>query len=203
MKERPIIFSGPMVRAILDGRKTMTRRLAWRPASKRQCEPWDSPETLSVPTVWQKVKSGDRLWVRETIRRMPDYWHYTADKTAVPWPGRRDLAPLQREVLPSIFLPRAASRITLEVTGVKVERLQEISENDANAEGIYARVGVGDDPMCDVWTWARDAWRYGTPRAAFRALWESIHGAGAWDQNPWVVAISFVPHGDSRGEGDG
>jgi hypothetical protein len=97
----------------------------------------------------------------------------------------------------SIFMPRWASRLTLIVTGVKVERLQDISEEDAKAEGIFARSDIGDDQAHDVWTWERDGWRYSdgwrypTPRKAFSDLWDSIHGEKAWEANPFVAAISF------------
>lgn len=95
---------------------------------------------------------------------------------------------------PSLFMPRWASRLTLLVTAVRVERLQDISEADAKAEGIFARSAVGDDPHADVWTWQQEGWRYPHPSEAFKALWSSIHGPDAWAENPWVVAVTFAVH---------
>ncbi|HEY8343343.1 MAG TPA: hypothetical protein VIK75_10195 [Calditerricola sp.] len=170
MTVRPIIFSGPMVRALLDGRKTMTRRLASSPLAKAQ--------------------AGDLLWVRES------WWHdkdggdvaneygYLADGY---YPGHGSNCGHVRH-RPSIHMPRWASRLTLEVTGVKVERLQDISEEDAIAEGIR--------PWKLGWHSQEDHEHIGwkSPAIAFRDLWNRLHGPDAWDANPWVVAISFTVH---------
>lgn len=196
MAERPIIFNVPMVRAILDGRKTMTRRVLKPQPDTSKISPPFHPEArgerawvfmarddfpghsyatadFSVP-----YAPGDRLWVRETwglglsghgdcprYRSTMDY--KCGDKIKSPHEG-----PFKWR--PSIFMPRWASRITLEVTEVKVERLQDISEDDAKAEGAPA------------WTGAQQSYRTG-----FYQIWRSIYGEGAWADNPWVVVISF------------
>ena len=213
MSEKPILFSAPMVRAILDGRKTQTRRiLKPQPPAEYSLLGIYAPHLTAVwhcePT-GTKDKSarlpyapGDVLWVREAFRtheggtiRDPGSGFvidhidpeivYKADRTT---PGGR--------WKPSIHMPRWASRITLRVTAVKVERLQDISEDDAKAEGILVGEplpeipeSIGDiyhngvtDPM-DGWT--RD------PGQAFHDLWTSINGADSWAANPWVAAISF------------
>ena len=152
MAERPIIFSAPMVRAILAGRKTMTRRLATSPL--RKCEP------------------GDLLWVRETWAPSDPVPAYKADNPNSDGWGWR----------PSIHMPRSASRITLRVTAVRVERLQDISEEDATAEGVNPAVA------------GRSRWNYPiySHRTGFVRLWNELHGEHAWLGNPEVVAISFV-----------
>jgi len=159
MSDRPIIFRGAMVRALLDGRKTQTRRL------------------VSI------IEAGDRLWVREAwayyggdeylYQRSPSAVSYRADAwdPLAPVPGGR--------WRPSIHMPRWASRLTLDVTGVCVQRLQDITEADAKAEGVRAPVNVSPDLGS-------------THVDGFGDLWEEIHGAGAWDANPWVVAITFA-----------
>jgi hypothetical protein len=176
MKERPILFSGPMVRAILDGSKTQTRRIfkgttehkgPYNPAymeTHQQANGWGSICPYGTP--------GDRLWVRETWAVQHEYdaaapseigasarWHYAATE---------DLGGLRKR--PSIFLPRRGSRILLEITDVRVQRLQEISEEDARAEG------------CEPFAYPRDR---------FHGLWDTIHGSGAWHANPWIWAITF------------
>ena len=103
-----------------------------------------------------------------------------------------------RRWTPSIHMPRAASRITLEVTGVRVERLQDISEEDAIAEGLH-RIEIGsgypDTFSAAAATWAQvieqEVDAYDDPRQAYRDLWEQINGAGSWDANPWVWAVEF------------
>jgi len=196
VKERPILFSGPMVRAILEGRKTQTRRVASHPLAKSarvilgpnrewyfdciqhdetgggiQC-PYGSP--------------GDRLWVRETWGAMIKYpmrgdalFYRASDPSPdkpFPYPWR-----------PSIHMPRWASRITLEIEAVLVERLQDISEEDAKAEGIESRLDGPDTEYCSGcnydWCWC--------PVTAYKRLWESINGPGSWDANPWVWVIQF------------
>lgn len=188
MKERPILFSGAMVRALLAGTKTQTRRVM----RDQPCELLDfNRGALSIRvrgSVYQAFSPkfppvrcpyglpGDRLWVRETWAKpdmrsagFPPYVY------AAEWP---DADRPKHRWRPSIHMPRAASRITLEVTGVRVERLQDISEADAAAEGIQEVVdaGVNHD---------------GTPRDAYRALWASINGPGSWDANPWVWVVEF------------
>lgn len=193
MTDRPILFSGPMVRAILEGRKTQTRRLVTYPRGKlfpSHVDRWINllmGKHWSHPRGWLRpyATTGDRLWVRETwgaIRPegVPtvhpvagvDRLEYRAD-------GHPDDGRVWR---PSIHMPRWASRLTLEVVSVRVERLQEISEPDAVAEGIDAAT------FGPVWECARDA---------FAHLWDSINGERAsWESNPWVWRVEFRRLGD-------
>lgn len=222
MKERPILFSAPMVRAVLDGSKTQTRRLIKpQPVGIEEYtsgfvdEAWASGH-IDVKCPYGKV--GDRLWVRETWR--PFSWQpnpltveYRADGIVrnISLPDHVDEEGLFDSYLkldaeckkagcacdeegnyswddsgsnpirwrPSIFMPRWASRITLEITDVRVERLQDISEEDARAEGA--------DPISEEVS-SNPLIRY---RAAFHSLWSSINGIGSWQSNPWVWVISF------------
>lgn len=188
MKEKPILFSAPMVRAILEGRKTQTRRiikyipllgepLAWCAAAKAREPGW-----VSIVGDYRRFSPygipGDRLWVRETW--MPDGLmqldptiraaYYKSDGKEYVDPGT--MTPCKWR--PSIHMPRWASRLTLEVTGVRVERVQEISEEDALAEGVQ--------PGGDM------RWN---PVQAYKALWASIHGPSSWESNPFVWVIEF------------
>jgi hypothetical protein len=247
MRERPILFSAPMVRAILDGRKTQTRRVLKTQPIPNPYAPgkhWVSnkavqamidvedflqgPDT-SVPGCFCPYgKPGDRLWVKETWgyhgtrSSYPKNTHrayvaYHADGTtrevtfqssqamhlAMPKQNIRfphgfddldcdekrfvhgDLLSAwweRKKRIVSIHMPRWASRITLEVTGVRVERLQEISEADALAEGVEA-------------PHVKEGW-CGQPYLskasnAYRELWNAINGAGAWGANPWVWVVEF------------
>lgn len=186
MADHPIIFSGPMIRALLEGRKTMTRRLAWK-------LPRVGPEFPGKQSVWQHIKPGDLLWVKEGA-----CLHYFGAQQ----PGyRADWTEASSEVArepkwtPFIYMPRWASRLTLRVTATKIERLQEISEEDAIAEGIEPGPHInGHDPK----TWRDYAMRkydpfewYSDPRRSFQSLWELINGPNAWVSNPEVIAISF------------
>ena len=166
MTDRPIIFSAPMILALLDGRKTMTRRLAWRrdPAWGDAAPIVGKERDYMLPTPWQRVAPGDRLWVRETWRlnAQGGLIEYRADWTG---PAGKWRSP--------IHMPRHASRLTLTVTGTKIEKLQMIRNADIKAEGIE-----GDPPKSVV----------------FSALWDMLHGLGAWAKNPEVVALSFTVH---------
>lgn len=177
MKERPILFSAPMVRAILAGTKTQTRRVA---KPKRSIEPMTDECPYGEP--------GDRLWVRETWNSFDGWagYYYAADYEG--WGIGSDDDPdhvPDHEVRwrPSIHMPRAASRITLEITDVRVERLQDISDADLECEGLQETIDAGID-------------HDGTPRDAWRALWSSINGAESWAANPWVWAIEFKKQED-------
>lgn len=190
MKERPILFSGEMVRAILDGRKTQTRRiLNTQPASYEVAEGLriDNGRLIygkEYRRHFRKVqygKPGDRLWVRETfqLRTIGSgvYARYQADgsdRLVFPpetWNGIPDDSAWR----PSIHMPRWASRITLEVLNVRVERLWSISRGDAMAEGCpHQNMMAGTSPV--VW---------------FSELWESINGQASWSINPWVWVIEF------------
>ena len=197
MTDRPIIFSGPMVRALLDGKKTQTRRLAWR-------EPRD-PSTHKIadsyqrPSPWQKVQPGDRLWVRENWQALSfgDYLPTKSTTADVRYAATDALGDADKDVRgypwrPSIHMPRWASRLTLIVTATKVEPLQAISPDDAWNEGVERR-----SPK------VRQMWLFGADAAEreriykhacvweFEDLWKSLHGPEAWDANPDVVALTF------------
>lgn len=191
MTDRPIIFSGEMVRALLAGRKTQTRRIAIRQdIFRRNGEPYVPTGVHSeAPFNRPGWAVGDRLWVRESwsgeyfIRDTPpaqrrertDIW-YWAD-------GNPEYGDWERP-RPSIHMPRWASRLTLGVSCVRVQRLHEISPDDVEAEGVEIPLhhrGTLHSPH----RWKNDH---------FKPLWQSIHGATglkSWDANPWVIAISF------------
>ncbi len=213
IKERPILFSGPMVRAILDGRKTVTRRPVkpqyltqeWsvRPAAEprheRHSHDWWLPSGTAPYAALPNCpygRPGDRLWVRETFmdlrgtgvehRPNPESplqrYVYGADIK----PGsssdeaRKDFGLKWK---PSIHMPRPACRILLEVTDVRVERLQDITYEQAVAEGVYRTI-----PR--VWTATDEGGAcHKYPEHAFRDLW--ISTGGDWDANPWVWCIEF------------
>jgi hypothetical protein len=208
VKERPILFSGPMVRAILEGRKTQTRRVVTRfalPGCSADCAgpdgydtvtdggivriPW-RPETIAcLKSPWDGV---NRLWVRETWRSTDtlDFMAYRADVGTYRWMECVD--PDNCRWRPSIFMPRHLSRITLEVSAVRVQRLQEISEEDAKAEGIES---IYIDQAHKAWKGYGVEDFHRTAADSFRSLWDSINakrGFG-WDKNPWVWAITFKP----------
>lgn len=213
MKERPILFSGPMVRALLDGSKTQTRRVM-----KPQLiygtvaglfNSWYLPLSEGGGTLYPNGKEkilgtcpygqpGDRLWVREAWRAeltwdttkpsgIPNeaaLWYEADDQQRNNGRGTK----FKGKLRPSIYMPRWASRITMEITRVRVERLQDISEVDAMAEGVTAL------PCANMWTAGgmydgplHDA----KPCGAYRRLWNSINGADSWEANPWVWAIEF------------
>lgn len=207
MTERPILFSAAMVRALLAGTKTQTRRIVKpQPHSVALVASgnhlFDYRDDLGdysrvVPmdkavTLCPHGKPGERLWVRESLKAVRDDiglildYAYTADGAKVP--RCQHLAPqfndgmafahlARKGGVPSIHMPRWASRITLEITEVRVQRLQEISDADGWAEGITASSVSTDEP--------------GDAARLYCLLWESINGPGSWAANPWVWAISF------------
>lgn len=189
-RDIPVIFSAPMVRALLDGRKTMTRRLAWSFVRRKLARDLTSGNPCLVddrgrttaPSPWRNVEPGDRLWVREC---WAGYIEKMDGTTGVPWAHYRatdenDFLPGMKWK-PSIHMPRWASRLTLVVTSTKIERLQDISEADAKAEGWTPRPEVSADPEVH-----RDA-----ARDWFSDLWTDLHGVESWRSNPEVVALSF------------
>lgn len=228
MKERPIIFSAPMVRAILEGRKSQTRRIVKAPidflgAGGSKGEDWNDPrywgwEDLENPSHFGVLSRypekgdwsircpygvpGDRLWVRETwsqdhrdfypsfpiVYRADGYpaeWEIENGTIESPEVGRR----FPFKWRSSMFMPRWASRITLEVTDVRVERLQNISEADAEAEGIQPFERCAGQ---SVYRWhGVDSPLAANPVSAYATLWESINGKDSWDANPWIWALSF------------
>lgn len=206
VKDIPVIFSAPMIEALLAGRKTMTRRLRWTGRKAADGEGFhESP--------WARVKPGDRLWTRENHFRWGQ-WDYQPDRDRkwmfLPAGGddfhfpeemddgyespKRTPGRLAWYLRPSIFQPREHSRLTLTVTATRAERLQAMREADCIAEGCeIIRLGgnpVDDGPMVRL----GPSHVYGTPRTWFRELWCSLHGAGAWDGNPEVVALTFTVH---------
>lgn len=245
MKERPIIFSDSMVRAILEGKKTQTRRIV-KPQPKNKDEINYEPGDIrviggrEVSARLEKMHrlrarsggdrggylrakdylcpygiEGDRLWVRETFRiARPFTGDLDHDMTtqvvryyADDHPKYRD----QDKWRPSIHMPRAASRITLDLIGVRVERLQEIGTGDCIAEGIWTEPppgAVGQKFPDDIDSWTeerREEWFKGSARAMYMAqchhegelrevfcqLWTNIHGEDSWPDNPWVWVIDF------------
>jgi hypothetical protein len=206
-RERPILFSAPMVRALLEGRKTQTRRLVkMREFQRSDTVGYDFAfrdrrllwneytHGQLVNSKWNRYGApGDRLWVRETWDYFGgDEYLYQGDPGAVLYradPGHHDGAWRDRGWRPSIHMPRWASRLTLEVTGVRVERVQGISEEDARAEGLFewrSPSGVAHFGEGVADTWETSA------AAAFARLWDSINGKRApWSSNPWVWVVEF------------
>ncbi len=188
MKERPILFSAPMVRAILDGSKTQTRRII-------KPQPFARPEKRDDEYLWDVFagdeqsgtiacpfgQPGDNLWIRETWAINPNFGQ--DDREVV---FRATSQSASGWWKPSIHMPRWASRITLEITGVRVDRLQDISEADAISEGVHA--GNGEFEGC---YWIGKAISGTTAKECYARLWDQINGAGSWDVNPWVWVIEF------------
>ncbi|MCF7545316.1 hypothetical protein [Pseudomonas petrae] len=192
IKERPILFSAPMVRAILEGRKTVTRREVKKQAALDCLAAGFEPAFLALPgnaDLCPYGKPGERLWVRETWAQPanldPGPTVYRATyPDCIKGQGWENLPPSSAiRWKPSIHMFRRDSRILLEITDVRVERLQAISRSDIRAEGLECPAELASD---DVSPNYRDWYP-----AAWRELWESINGAGAWDANPWVWAITF------------
>lgn len=190
MTERPILFSGPMVRAIIEGRKTQTRRIIKHDIPPhlnhvRRLTNTNGDEGAVITehpdmragqlaaSVWCPYgKLGDRLWVRET--------HYveragsTGDTGFILYKATDPDAPVSKW-RPSIHMPRWASRITLDVDSVRVERLNDCNRGDVMAEGCpFQNMADGPDP-----------------RKWYAELWDSINGHGSWDRNPWVWVVEF------------
>lgn len=216
MKERPILMNGAMVRAVLDGSKTQTRRIMKpqpKPSPRRPgdfqwpCNAFQSMVSVAdtrapgahgmAGDACPHGAHGDQLWVRETFGYVSPDEHqrphsecnieYCADLapdcTDRPgsWPvGECAGAPERPRWRPSIHMPRAASRILLEIVSVRVERLNDCSDADARAEGTPGGHGV-------IPSYNYNA----TPSEHYSHLWESINGAGSWASNPWVWVIVF------------
>ncbi|HBU5874094.1 hypothetical protein [Klebsiella pneumoniae] len=227
MTERGMIFNGEMVRAILDGRKTQTRRPVKFPILDRNlgCELAGNELAgeLSAGNYLNSAfgKPGDRIWVRETWATLGN-----EDGCCIDWEGNlckgdeRSAARIYRASCeqrpgdyglwsipddaywkphtkehkfegawrPSIHMPRWASRILLEITGVRVERLNAISEEDATAEGVPPAGSLLPDYPGTFLTPKDD---FATAKVAFQRLWESIYGEESWKANGWVWVISF------------
>lgn len=221
MKERPVIFNGEMVRAILDGRKTQTRRVIAN-VGHDNCLPLQK-RTKTKDGIYTHVmdapiygicpfgKIGDRIWVRETwsdvnldgapavaYRADDEVYDLMEDKSLLDEDGAFNyqdsrvckyqfaawhsdlISGIEGKWRPSIHMPRWASRITLEITAVRVERLNDISEEDARAEGLAPSQHIITPPEALY-------------RVGFLKLWQSIYGAESWRANPWVWVIEFNP----------
>ncbi|MCE0490959.1 hypothetical protein LU196_13010 [Pantoea sp. Mb-10] len=223
MKERPIILNNDMVRAVLDGRKTQTRRIMKvQPSAdfspmNMELETdftarWYTPGVADKDGYLQPAKKqvfgvasedegyacpfgavGDRLWVRETSQAVEhesglDVVRYPADGNEIPvkahpldagrWVDLYRYRGGEGKIVPSIHMPRWASRITLEITGVRVERLTALSDDDARNEGCPAQLPHNPEDEHQARTW-------------FRGLWSEIYGADSWQANPWVWVIEF------------
>ncbi|HCM5827660.1 morphogenetic protein [Klebsiella pneumoniae] len=220
MKERGMIFNAEMVRAILDGRKTQTRRPVKFPVLDKNlgCELSGNELAgeLSAGNYLNSAfgKPGDRIWVREAYRfpaSLDDVSPTGVGEMAVATGYRKPWAPTFYEftgtfsdgwkgfetspkvsdagkLRPSIHMPRWASRILLEITDVRVERLNAISEEDAAAEGVPPAGSLLPDYPGTFLTPKGD---FATAKVAFQRLWESIYGAENWQANPWVWVIEF------------
>ncbi|WP_150428839.1 hypothetical protein [Dechloromonas sp. CZR5] len=195
MKERPILFSGPMVRAILAGRKTQTRRVAIKTSQPDNVYITDFDAEQSMIEIenkhlgaryWKQCpygQPGDRLWVRENGWERPERTAKMMREGADTWPqytyaadnwsnqDRADFKAWGFRNRPSIHMPRWASRILLEIVDIRIEKLQDISEADAEAEGPPKNFNLWRDNFC--------------------ALWQQINGGGSWDTNPWVWVVEF------------
>lgn len=212
MKERPILFSSPMVQALLDGRKNQTRRIV---KPQPNIDPQTGDILMYKGSEFEKVlpaseygkqtkcpygKIGDRLWVRETWREAdsllggstltpPVAFAYKADKTIFDYKGAQyNTFGLNFEKFkwkPSIFMPRAACRIMLEITDVRVQRLHDISEQDAILEGIEKW------PDGNYKAYGNNAGKFRQATDSFRSLWASINGFESWNANPLVWALTF------------
>lgn len=240
MKERPILFSGSMVRALKAGLKFQTRRILKHQPSEMHWMPEtdsllmdarieDLGDEFGCHVIFDysmgEVEifsspyggAGSRLWVRENLRRSADgFWgQYEADGEWVvsrppavplraPWNCRRDRClsrSQERSYVPSIHMPRWASRFTLEITSVRVERLQKISEADAIAEGAKRNDAEGEEwdgsyltqRYIDGIEGSQEDEPHGSAREWYRSLWRSINGPESWDKNPWVWVVEFNP----------
>jgi len=192
-KERPILFSAPMVRALLDGTKTQTRRVVKPPRGYR----WlDLAAGTMVNTGGHKMhrsdltapygQLGDRLWVRETWRHRGIGEDGRAERGGYVYRATENVDGSAERWIPSIHMLRAASRIDLEVTGVRVERLQDISEADARAEGAREC-----DPVSGREVLLAGPSQRGSFVLHYRDIWEQINGAESWAANPWVWVVTF------------
>lgn len=184
MTDRPIIFSAPMIKALLENRKTMTRRYAWRRNGQDDAE--------LFPTVWQRAQVGDRLWVRENLTQRKGIFPgleqshmvaaYAADDTDVVNARGHKPVPWWRGKggLPSIYMPRRFSRLTLIITATRIEQVREISDADAVAEGVLGRDAAHPAE--------------GQHRRRYEELWKGLNGEESWDANPEVVALTLTVH---------
>lgn len=236
MKERPILFNTEMVKAILEGRKTQTRRVLSNQPDKNCDEAFlglDGIWCFSKPTLSKRIsysgddikcpfgQVGDRLWVREAFMPDPsadsDHWNDEDSlHTYYSWDGCGSKVSELPKALktnkhvfykaeanhpelslwtPNYRMPRWASRILLEITSIRAERLSNISRSDAVDEGIETfKIDCGRDGLKTAYkdyTSHNNAITRNNPIDSFRTLWESVNGADSWDKNPWVWVIDF------------
>lgn len=194
-KERPILFNSEMVNAILSGRKTQTRRIISEKtlhlfgvaASAGECHTLEVCDQRSQSYYLEFCplgKPGDQLWVRECFSDLEDFDFFNPSVPDVIsgywyWADGNPEWGNWTKPKPSIHMPRRASRINLLITGVRVERLRDISEQDAMAEGCAYGKGNGEIDLAV------------RPENHFPTLWASIYGAESWQANPWVWVINF------------
>ncbi|MFN7883209.1 MAG: hypothetical protein ACK5PF_09385 [bacterium] len=209
MADYPMIFSAPMVLALLDGRKTQARRVLKEqrhvatPAMVGGRSQWQGFSGAKLGDVVLRYAPGDRLWVKEAWRTQPANDHLRPSEldpaTATVWfdassDWQYDYEkPRYRHAR---FMPRWASRLTLTVTDVRVQRVQDISEEDAVAEGIERLVGSKGPnhfsrQICGKWSGSFNA---PTAQDVYADIWNTLHGPDAWDRNPWVAAYTFTVH---------
>jgi hypothetical protein len=198
VKEKPILFSGEMVRAILAKQKTQTRRVMKpQPTHVRDVNFAEFGESLKeIKCPYGNI--GDRLWVREgLVKNSLEGWVYKVDESPV-LVGKKDLTAMigwahhkDKYHCASIHMPRWASRITLEITNLRVERVQDISQDDAIDEGCTWGEKVRLPGAWEkVWT--------KSPVSDFHTLWDSINGKKyPWDSNPWVWVVTFKQVNDA------
>jgi hypothetical protein len=211
-KEIPMLFSTPMVRAIMKGRKTQTRRTKGLDIVNSSDKDWDFVrEYNGFCKFWQignalnelsikcpYGKAGDLIWVRETFGKVPKDFSHSSNSQ--PFCYKADFSKLQDNEVsredrfkwkPSIHMPKKATRIWLEITGITVERLQSISESDSIAEGIECQYQplFSEERYFDYETNTPSDYR--DPRSSFFSLWKSINGIDSYKANPWVWVIIF------------
>jgi len=215
MKFIPILFSTPMVQAIIEGRKTMTRRVMKpRLIESDNCFHWNRwiNQPFNNPECCPYGQVGDVLWVRETFFGYNEedenkYLYFADSKDSRPFGfsdsycanewgiSNKEIWPKWK---PSLFMPKAACRIFLKITEIRVKRLQDISEEDAIREGIDSLVDhrLKSEPIryasyCDFDNPKDPALYTSCPINSFETLWQSINGKDSWEANPWVWVICF------------
>lgn len=218
MRERPILFSGEMVKAILEGRKTMTRRVVNKDISNQfdidvddtiaAFIEQDTGDSYNPINVCPYGNVGDRLWIKETWKLVPETAcpifncvcqtiNPANPHEAVIYKCGLERARGNGNWKPSIFMPRWASRILLEVTDIRVDRLQDITEEDAIAEGIHLCAGIDEEGCTHGYHWSQVSdtdLLFNSAADAYRKLWDSINGkkpGKTWQDNPWVWVVEF------------
>lgn len=208
MKDRPILFSGPMVRAIREGRKTQTRRIVkeQRHPLGYSIKPYGVAQEFSGGTEAIRCpygQPGDWLWVKETWRTCDSLEHCKPSNLRPGAPveyraGGHNVNGFQGEPLigmgrwrPSIFMSKWMSRLILEIVSVRVERLNDISDEDSKAEGIHQIAHGRSGYYYSAFNKEPDPNNWCHPGSAYKELWESINSPGSWDLNPWVWVVEF------------